>query len=191
MSKIILITGPSGVGKGTIEKELFKDKELNLVFSVSATTRLQRNGEIEGVHYFFINKDKFLSLIKEDKFLEYSNHFDNYYGTLISEVEQKLAQKKNVLIEVETNGAVNIINKLKQQNKESDLVSIFIIPPSMEELESRIRNRKSETEEQIQKRLIRAEEEMKYKLYFQHVIKNDNINIATKEIKKIIENSSK
>lgn len=191
MSKIILITGPSGVGKGTIEKELLKDEKLNLVFSVSATTRLQRDGEINGIHYFFINKEEFQLLIKEDKFLEYNNHFDHYYGTLISEVEEKLAQNKNVLIEVETNGAVNIINKLKQQNRESDLISIFIVPPSMEELESRIRNRQSETEEQIKKRLNRAEEEMKCKLYFQHIIKNDNINIATKEIKEIIENSSK
>lgn len=191
MSKVILITGPSGVGKGTIEKELFKDEKLNLVFSVSATTRPKREGEIEGYHYFFIEKDKFFKLIEEDKFLEYNNHFDNYYGTLTSEVEKKLSQNKNVLIEVETNGAVNIINKLKQQKREDILISIFIVPPSMKELEARIRKRKTETEEQIKKRLKRAEEELQYKLYFQHVIKNDNINIAVEKIKKIIEDSTK
>lgn len=191
MSKVILITGPSGVGKGTIEKELFKDEKLNLVFSVSATTRPKREGEIEGFHYFFIEKDEFFKLIEEDKFLEYNNHFDNYYGTLVSEVEKKLSQNKNVLIEVETNGAVNIINKLKQQKREDILISIFIVPPSMEELEARIRKRETETEEQIKKRLKRAEEELQYKLYFQHVIKNDNINIAVETIKKIIENSTK
>lgn len=191
MSKVILITGPSGVGKGTIEKELFKDEKLNLVFSVSATTRPKREGEIEGFHYFFIEKDEFFKLIEEDKFLEYNNHFDNYYGTLVSEVEKKLSQNKNVLIEVETNGAVNIINKLKQQKREDILISIFIVPPSMEELEARIRKRETETEEQIKKRLKKAEEELQYKLYFQHVIKNDNINIAVETIKKIIENSTK
>ena len=186
MSRIILITGPSGVGKGTIEKELFKDKSLNLYFSISATTRPKRESEIEGVHYYFISKEHFLDLIEKNAFLEYSNHFDNLYGTLFKEVEDKLNEGKNVLIEVETNGAINIINKLRQENKEDILTSIFIVPPSLEELERRIRERKSDTEDQIKKRLERSKKEMEYKLYFQHVIKNDNINIAIDKIKKII-----
>ena len=186
MSKIILITGPSGVGKGTIEKEIFKDPSLNLSFSVSATTRAKRENEVDGEHYYFLTKEDFKNKIKENAFIEYSEHFDNYYGTLLSEVESKLAQGKNVLIEVETTGAINIINNLKNQNKEDELISIFIEPPSFEELENRIRKRNTDTEEQIKKRMERAREEITYKLYFQHVVKNDNINIAINKIKNII-----
>lgn len=186
MAKIVLLTGPSGVGKGTIEKELFKDSSLNLSFSVSATTRKKREGEIEGEHYHFIKKREFEKLIDDDAFIEFSKHFNNYYGTLYKEIESKLNEGKNVLVEVETNGAINIINKLKQDKKDDLLLSIFIIPPSLEELEKRIRSRNSETEEQIIDRLERAKEEIKYKIYFQHVIKNDNINITTNKIKDII-----
>lgn len=186
MSKIILITGPSGVGKGTIEKELFKDDSLNLEFSVSATTRKKRDYEIEGQHYYFISKEKFEQLIKQNAFLEYSNHLDNYYGTLISEVETKLSNHKNVLIEVETTGAINIINKLNQMKKSHLLTSIFIIPPSLKELENRIKKRNTDNEDQIKKRLKKAKEELNFKIYFQYIVKNDNINIAIKKIKSII-----
>ena len=106
---------------------------------------------------------------------------------MVSEVENKLNQNKNVLIEVETNGAINIINRLKEENKEDKLISIFIVPPSLEELERRIRERNSDSEEQISKRLARAKVELEYKLYFKHIIKNDNINIAINEIKRLIE----
>ena len=186
MSKIILIAGPSGVGKGTIEKELFKDPALNLSFSISATTRPKRVNEIEGEHYFFVSKEKFEKLIEENAFLEYNKHFDNYYGTLMSEIETKLNQNKNVLVEVETNGAVNIINKLKKEKKENILISIFIDPPSLKELERRIRKRNTDTEDQIKKRLKRAEEEMLCKSYFQYIVKNDNIDITIDKIKSII-----
>ncbi len=190
MSKIILIAGPSGVGKGTIEKRLFEDESLNLSFSISATTRNRREGEVEGIHYFFKTKDEFEKLIDQKAFLEYNKHFDNYYGTLISEVESKLALGKNVLIEVETNGALNIIRELKEQGKENALISIFIVPPSMEELKRRIVERKTDSEDQIKKRLERADEEIKCKMYFQYVVKNDNINIAVDEIKNIIKTNA-
>lgn len=189
-SKIILITGPSGVGKGTIEKELFKDDSLNLSFSVSATTRNKRKGENEGEHYHFITNDEFEELIKKNAFLEYNKHFDNYYGTLFEEVESKLKQGKNVLIEVEIIGAVNIIKKLKETNKEDILISIFIEPPSIEELERRIRNRNTDNEEQIKKRLERAIEEIPYKKYFQNVVENDDVNETIDKIKKIIKNKT-
>ena len=189
-SKIILITRPSGVGKGTIEKELFKDDSLNLSFSVSATTRNKRIGENEGEHYHFITNDEFEELIKKNAFLEYNKHFDNYYGTLFEEVESKLKQGKNVLIEVEIIGAVNIIKKLKETNKEDILISIFIEPPSIEELERRIRNRNTDNEEQIKKRLERAIEEIPYKKYFQNVVENDDVNETIDKIKKIIKNKT-
>ncbi len=186
MSKIILITGPSGVGKGTIEKELFKDETLNLSFSISATTRKKREGEIDGNHYYFISKEEFEKLIKDNAFLEYSQHFNNYYGTLKKEVENKLKQNKNVLIEVETNGAINIIKNLRENNEENKLISIFIVPPSIKELEQRLKNRNLDSEEQIKIRLERAKEEIEHKIYFQYIIKNDNINIAIDKIKSII-----
>ncbi len=186
MSKIILITGPSGVGKGTIEKELFKDESLNLSFSISATTRPKREGEFEGEHYYFISKNKFEQLIKEKAFLEYNKHFDNYYGTLYEEVDSKLKKGKNVLIEVETVGALNIINSLKEKNKEFLLTSIFIEPPSIEELERRIRKRNTDNDEQIKKRLKRASEEIECKKFFQYVVKNENIDKSVDKIKSII-----
>lgn len=189
-SKIILITGPSGVGKGTIEKELFKDSSLNLSFSVSATTRSRRIGENEGEHYHFITKEEFKELIKKNAFIEYNKHFDNYYGTLFDEVESKLKNGKNVLIEVEIIGAVNIIKKLRETNKEDILISIFIEPPSIEELERRIRNRNTDNEEQIKKRLERAIEEIPYKKYFQNVVENINVNETIDKIKKIIKNKN-
>ena len=102
-------------------------------------------------------------------------------------MENKLRQNKNLLIEVDTNWAINIINRLKKAKKEDQLISIFIIPPSLEELEKRIRERNSDSEEQISKRLERAKTELEYKLYFKHIIKNDNINIAINEIKRLIE----
>lgn len=186
MSKIILITGPSGVGKGTIEKELFKDEELNLSFSVSATTRTKRDGEINGQHYFFISVAEFEKLISDNAFLEYNKHFDNYYGTLISDVEKKLMDNKNVLVEVETNGALNIIKNLKNQNREESLLSIFIEPPTLEELERRIRNRNTDNDEQIKKRISKAKEEIECKKYFQHVIVNNHVEESVKKIKTII-----
>lgn len=186
MAKAIIITGPSGVGKGTIEKELFKDPNLNLSFSVSATTRNKREGEEDGKHYHFISKSEFEKLINENKLLEYSMHFDNYYGTLIHEVEEKLKCGNNVLIEVETTGAINIINKYKELNKLDELTTIFIIPPSLKELKNRIINRNSEDKSSIKKRMKKAKKELKFKKYFNHIIKNDNINKAIDQIKSII-----
>lgn len=188
MAKAIIISGPSGVGKGTIEKELFNDDSLNLSFSVSATTRKKREGEIEGKHYYFISEEEFLKLINEDKLLEYSKHFDNFYGTLNSEIENKIKNNQNVLIEVETVGAINIINKYKQNNKEEELITIFIIPPSFKELKRRIIQRQSEDKKSIKKRMKKAKKEIKCRKYFNHVVKNDNIKEVVEQIKLIIRN---
>lgn len=186
MAKVIIITGPSGVGKGTIEKELFADPTLNLTFSISATTRDRREKEMDGIHYFFINKNQFEQKIENNEFLEYSKHFDNYYGTLKSEIDQKLSENKNVLVEVETTGAINIIGQYKQNQIEDQLVTIFIVPPSLQELKKRILNRNSENRRSIRKRLKKAKKELEYKKYFNHVIKNDNIKEAIAQVKEIL-----
>lgn len=186
MSKIIMITGPSGVGKGTIEKKLFEDESLNLDFSVSATTRQKRNEEKNGQHYYFISNEEFEKLIKKDAFLEYSKHFNNYYGTPYKEVFDKINNGKNVLVEVETNGAINIIQKLKEKNQDHLLISIFITPPSIDDLKIRIKKRNSEDEKSINDRIKRAKEEMSYTKYFKYVVENNNLDIAVETIKKII-----
>ena len=186
MAKVIIITGPSGVGKGTIEKELFADPTLNLTFSISATTRDRREKEMDGIHYFFINKYQFEQKIENNEFLEYSKHFDNYYGTLKSEINDKLSQNKNVLVEVETTGAINIIGQYKQNQIEDQLVTIFIVPPSLQELKKRILNRNSENRRSLRKRLKKAKKELEYKKYFNHVIKNDNIKEAIAQVKEIL-----
>ena len=186
MAKVIIITGPSGVGKGTIEKELFADPTLNLTFSISATTRDRREKEMDGIHYFFINKNQFEQKIENNEFLEYSKHFDNYYGTLKSEINDKLSQNKNVLVEVETTGAINIIGQYKQNQIEDQLVTIFIVPPSLQELKKRILNRNSENRRSLRKRLKKAKKELQYKKYFNHVIKNDNIKEAIAQVKEIL-----
>ncbi|MGL5519852.1 MAG: guanylate kinase [Metamycoplasmataceae bacterium] len=186
MNKIIIIAGPSGVGKGTIEKELFKIKELNLIFSVSATTREKRDGEKEGESYYFINKEKFNEKIKNNEFLEWSKHLNNFYGTLIEEVETKLKKGFNVLVEVDTIGAINIINKYKEMSKEDQLITIFIEPPSLEELEKRIRNRNTELDDQIKIRLEKAKIEIGERNNFSYCIINKTIEKSVKLIYDLI-----
>ena len=186
MAKVIIITGPSGVGKGTIERELLADSALNLAFSVSATTRGRRSNEIEGQHYFFISAAEFANRLAAGEFLEYSKHFDNYYGTLRSEIARKLAQNQNVLVEVETTGAINIISQYKRANQSDELVTIFIAPPSLRELKARILKRNSETRRSLRKRLKKAKRELKYQIYFQHIVKNDNIREAIAQVRQII-----
>ncbi|MGL5357784.1 MAG: guanylate kinase [Metamycoplasmataceae bacterium] len=186
MNKIIIIAGPSGVGKGTIEKELFKIKELNLIFSVSATTRDKRDGEKEGESYYFITKEKFNEKIKNNEFLEWSMHLNNFYGTLIKEVETKLEKGFNVLVEVDTIGAINIINKYKEMNQEDQLITIFIEPPSLKELEKRIRNRNTELDDQIKIRLEKAKIEIEERNNFSYCIINKTIENSVKMIYDLI-----
>lgn len=185
MSKIIIITGPSGVGKGTIEKELFKFDDLKLSLACSATTRKKRDNEVYGEHYFFIKEEEFINKINNNEFLEYSKHFDNYYGTLNSEVDKLLENGRNVIVEVDTIGAINIINKFKKEKKKN-LISIFIKPPNLDILEQRIRERNSENDESIKKRLIKAKKEIKQTNDFEFIIINNNLLNSVKEVIKII-----
>ncbi len=152
---LIILSGPSGVGKGTIRKYFEKDERLNLAYSTSMTTRKPRDGEVDGKDYFFTSKENFQEAIKKGELLEYAEFVGNFYGTPLSEVERLRNEGKNVLLEIEVQGALQV------QEKCPDAISIFIIPPSMEELEKRIRGRKSEPEEIIQQRLSKAANEMK------------------------------
>lgn len=189
MPKLIILAGPSGVGKGTIEKELFQDKTLNLVFSVSATTRKARKNEFNKKHYFFISKNEFLAKIENQEFLEWSSHLGNYYGTLKSEVDNNIKNNKNVLVEVDTTGAINIINTYKAENRENELISIFISPPSIDELRNRIKTRNSETKQTLEIRMNKAKKELKLTNNFMFCVINDRINNTVKRIKEIIVNN--
>ncbi len=186
MKKLILIiSGSSGVGKGTIVKELLKDKSLPLILSVSATSRKQRNGEIDGKQYSFFTKEKFREYIEEGKFLEYSEHFDNYYGTLCSEVENAHKSNKIPVLEIDVNGARDVAKKVKGTNKYK-VISIFVLPPAKDDLIKRLKDRGSETEKEIFKRIERYNYEMEHKKYFTHEVVNDDLGEVVKEITELL-----
>lgn len=172
---LVLFTGSSGVGKGTIMNELYKlDDTIKL--SVSNTTRLPRKGEIDGVHYNFVTKEQFEKLIEQDGYLEYAEYCDKYYGTPKQQVEDLLNAGYNVFLEIEVKGGLQVMEKYP------DVLSIFVLPPSMEELERRLRGRGTEKEDVIQKRLNQAKEEMKYKDRYKYQIVNDNAAKAAGEV---------
>ena len=177
---LIILSGPSGVGKGTIRKYFEKDDRLNLAYSTSMTTRSPRLGEKDGVDYFFTTKEKFEEAIKNGELLEYAEFVGNYYGTPLNEVERLRNEGKNVLLEIEVQGATQV------QKRCPDALSIFIIPPSMDELERRIRGRRSEPEEIIQQRLAKASHEMKMIPNYKYIVCNDDPKLAAELIKTII-----
>lgn len=184
-AKLIIFTGPSGVGKGTILADFFKKTDKNIVYSISSTTRQPRDGEINGMHYFFISKEEFEKLIKEDAFLEYSQYSGNYYGTNKKFVEEKISEGKSVLLEIELQGALQVMKK------RPDAVTIFIKPPTFEELEHRLRGRHTEKEEAIQKRLKAAKEELNNADKFHYVIENDIVSRAVDELISIYNKETK
>ena len=177
--KLIIITGPSGVGKGTVVKQLLgKDKDIWL--SVSATTRSPRMGEKEGENYYFISEEKFKDMIDKKEFLEWAQFAGNFYGTPLSTVSEKIEKGFIVLLEIEVEGAKQIKEKFPEA------VSIFLLPPSNEELEKRIRNRGTEKEEAINTRLSRAKYEIASSNKFDFVLINHNVDETAKRIFKII-----
>ncbi len=178
--QLIILSGPSGVGKGTVREKLFEDQSLNLVYSISMTTRPPRQGEVDGVHYFFVNKTQFEEKINEDGFLEYATFVDNYYGTPKDYVERLLNEGRNVVLEIEVQGALQVMAKCK------DALTIFLVPPSMEELEKRIRGRRTEEEEIVKQRLDKAKAEIATKDEYKYVVCNDDVLKAKDEIAKII-----
>ena len=147
--KTFIISGPSGVGKSTVLKELFEDRD-DLYFSVSATTRTPRPGEVDGVHYHFTDVDHFRKMISEDAFLEYAEYVGNFYGTPKRFVDEAMEQGKDVILDIEVQGALQVVHK------RPDVVRIFIAPPSWQALEERLTSRGTDSPEKVQKRLVRA-----------------------------------
>ncbi|HOC52859.1 MAG TPA: guanylate kinase [Caldisericia bacterium] len=179
---LIVISGPSGSGKGTIIKEVMK-KIPDLIYSVSYTTRPKREGEIEGKDYFFISKDEFEKLIDEDFFIEWAKVYDYYYGTSKEFVLNNLNDNRDVILEIEIQGA----KKIREIYDKKNVIFIFIAPPDFKELEKRIMNRKrGETEEEIKKRMDFAKKEIEESKNYDYIIINDNINKAVKKIVNII-----
>ncbi|QIW62596.1 guanylate kinase [Mycoplasmopsis gallinacea] len=184
---IIIFTGPSGVGKGTVERLLFEFDELNLSLSCSATTRKPRDGELNGIHYYFIDKDVFRDKIKSRKFLEFSYHLGNYYGTLYSELDKIHKKNKVPMLEIETHGARQVIQKLGQDHPDKyNLITIFLAPPSIEDLRSRIIGRGTENKENLKIRLAKAEEEISESNIFKYIIVNDIPENAANKIREIL-----
>lgn len=175
---VLIISGPSGVGKGTVVKELLKNDDYAL--SVSATTREPREGETHGKEYFFLKKDEFEALIQEEKVLEYAQYCNNYYGTPKEYVEKTVSDGKNIILEIEVQGALQVMEKLK------DAVSIFIMPKSMEVLKKRLTGRGTETAEVIEKRMNTAIKEMQEAKNYDYVVINDDLNDCVNDIKQII-----
>lgn len=182
---LIVFSGPSGVGKGTV-RALFADREeLNIAYSISMTSRAKREGETDGVEYHFVTREEFEQAIANDELLEYAEFVGNYYGTPKAFVERLRDEGKNVLLEIEVEGATIVKEKCP------DALSIFLIPPSMEELERRIRGRKTEPEEVVQQRLAKAQREMNMMNRYQYVICNDDAELAADIIALIIERYAK
>ncbi len=176
---LILYTGSSGVGKGTILAELMK-RDDNLRLSVSNTTRAPREGEVDGVQYNFVSVEEFEKQIAQDGYLEYAKYCDNYYGTPKKQVFELLDEGYDVFLEIEVQGGVQILEKYP------DILSIFILPPSMEVLEHRLNKRGTEDAETIKKRLEKAEEEIKYKDRYKYNVVNAELEKAVDEIMDIL-----
>ena len=176
---LIVISGPSGAGKGTICKS-FMDRNKDVALSVSATTRAPRKGELEGVNYYFMTKDEFKDKIDSNDFLEYAEVYDNCYGTPKSNVEEILESGKDVILEIDIQGAL----KVKENTEEG--VFIFILPPSMQELKNRIINRGSETKESLMKRFKSAYKEINFISKYNYAVVNDKVEIAVEKLEAII-----
>ena len=176
---LIVISGASGTGKGTVCKKILSDMP-GIYYSISATTRQPRIGETDGVEYFFITREEFQNWIAEDKFLEYAEVYGNFYGTPIHKIEERLNRGEHVLLEIDVQGALNVMKKI------SDGVYIFLLPPSLEELRERIKNRGTESAESLERRFNAAKNEIAVGKNYQYVVVNDTVDNAVEKIKSII-----
>ena len=177
---LVVISGPSGVGKGTVRKALFNLPKHNLVYSVSMTTREKREGEIDGVDYYFVSKDEFIQRRKAGKFLETAEFVGNYYGTPLDKVNEQLDAGNEVVLEIEVEGAIQVKRKVP------DCVMIFIVPPGKQALYDRLKRRGTESEEVIEERIAKANREFKLAHLYDYIVVNDEVNNAADRIMAII-----
>ena len=168
--RLIVFSAPSGCGKGTMLEQILKNEDFCV--SVSATTRSPREGEVDGVNYYFISKDEFTERIGEGKFLEYAEYCGNFYGTPMDKVNEMLEKGKNVILEIEVQGAVKVMNK------RPDALSIFIAPPSINELRRRLHKRGTESDEVIEQRVAQASNEVALAAKYDYIIVNDALEDA-------------
>ena len=177
---LIVLSGPSGVGKGTVRKELFSQANTNYEYSISMTTRNPREGEVDGVDYFFKSRDEFEALIEQGGLLEHAQFVGNYYGTPLAYVNETLDAGRDVFLEIEVQGAKQI------REKAPDALFIFLAPPSLSELKSRLVGRGTETADVIAKRIATAEEELEMMSLYDYVVENDEVTNACDKINAII-----
>ncbi|MCR5705594.1 MAG: guanylate kinase [Acholeplasmatales bacterium] len=177
---LIVLSGPSGVGKGTVRKALFNMPGHNLEYSISMTTRKQRPGEVDGKDYYFVSREEFEKRISEGKFLEYAEFVGNYYGTPLDLVNEKLAKGNEVVLEIEVQGALQVREKCP------DAVFIFLAPPSKQALYDRLRSRGTESEDVIEQRVQKANKEFQLAYKYDYIVVNDTVENAADRIMAII-----
>ena len=182
--KLIVFSAPSGSGKTTIVRHLLKQKELDLEFSISATSRERRGEEVDGKDYYFLSFEEFKKKIKNDEFLEWEEVYrDNFYGTLKTEVERIWAKDKHVIFDIDVSGGLRIKRKFPKET-----LAIFVKPPSIDELKIRLKNRKTESSDKINMRIAKASAELATAPLFDKIVINDDLDIALDEAYKLVSN---
>ena len=184
---LIILSGPSGVGKGTVRRYIMDNYNIEWSYSISMTTRPRREKEVDGVDYYFVSQEEFQRNIDEDNFLEWQEFVGNRYGTPKDKVEELRNKGKNVFLEIEVMGATEVMNKVNDDR----VISIFLMPPSLDALESRIRRRKTESEEIIRERLDKGKKEMSMAGNYDYVVLNDDLARASQEIVDLIKKKMK
>ncbi len=177
---LIVLSGPSGVGKGTVRKAIFSQPDTAFEYSISMTTRAPREGEVHGVDYFFKSREEFEKLIQQGKLLEHAEYVGNYYGTPIDYVKETLDSGKDVFLEIEVKGARQVRSKFPEG------LFIFLAPPSLSELKNRIVTRGTETDDLIHNRMLTAREEIEMMSLYDYVVVNDQVELACEKIKAIV-----